>query len=918
MKPERWQCIEDLFRTLADRPAADRGVYLACVCSGDEELEREVISLLARDTTEDFIREPIADVACSLTARPGDDLTGERIGPYRVTRLIGHGGMGVVYEAERDDRQFRQQVAIKIIRRGMDTDFVRDRFLRERQILASLDHPHIARLFDGGALPDGLPYFVMEFVAGEPITDYCRRRRLSVSEKLKIFRKVCSAVQHAHGRLVIHRDLKPGNILITTDGEPKLLDFGIAELLSPDGSQTQTRTETVVRLMTPEYASPEQACGQAVATTTDVYSLGVVLYELLTGRRPQEFKTYSPAEIERVICGQEPEPQGRCRKSVVGSRKSEDKRQKADGSRQRMKGLLMRLPASADYRLPTTDYRLPTTGLCGDLDHILLMAMRREPERRYQSVEQFSEDLRRCLAGLPVIARKDTFGYRAGKFLCRHKAGMVSLMLLVMLAVAMTIQAALIARERDRASQEAATARAVTQSLVAVFEVAEPGRGNVITARELLDRGADKVVVELKHQPVVQANLLETIGQLYQSIGLYDREQSLLEKALALRRQALGQAHPDVATSLNHLGEAARLKGDYAGSESFLREALALRRKLTGEEHRDVAESLNRLGLLLVDRGNFGEAECLLREALALRRRLCGDEHAEVAESLYSLGRLMRGTGRFREAELLYRQALAVRRKVYGAEHPLVADTLNSLAATLQEQGDLKGAEALFREALRLRRKLFGEEHPDVAVSLANLASVLQDLKQYDEAGQRYRQVLTLLHRLLGPEHPWLATTMNNLATLLRDRGDYEEADSLFRRALAMRRKLLGDAHPEVGASLHSLAVLLYLRGRYAEAEQTERQAIDICQKSLGPDHWRIQRSRSHLGACLLRLRRYREAEEQLRAGYAGLKAALGDRHAETQKAVTRLIELCEILGRTEQAGFYRALPHVSPDKSKK
>src|SRR5215475_12190576 len=455
MNPESWQRIENVFRTTVDRPADERDAYLTRACDGDEDLRREVLSLLEQGTAEDFIRDPIASAALAFTAISNDDLTGERVGPYRVKRLIGRGGMGDVYEAERDDEQFRQQVAIKIIKRGMDTEFVRDRFLRERQILASLDHPHIARLIDGGATPDGSPYFVMEFVAGEPITDYCRRQSLSVNEKLKLFLKVCSAVQYAHQKLVVHRDLKPSNILIDEDGEPKLLDFGIAKLLSPDGSQPQTRTETALRLMTPEYASPEQARGQAVATTTDVYSLGVVLYELLTDRRPYEFRTYSPAEIERTICDTGIEEPSK----VVG----------------RMTG--------ADAKLARQ--------LAGDLDNIAMMAMRIEPERRYQSVEQFSEDIRRHLAGMPVVARKDTFGYRAGKFVRRHKAGVAILAPLIVLAVAMTDQAARIARERDRANQETATAQAATQSLVAMFEVADPdkARGNVITARELLDRG---------------------------------------------------------------------------------------------------------------------------------------------------------------------------------------------------------------------------------------------------------------------------------------------------------------------------------------------------------------------------------------------------------------------------------------------
>src|SRR5262245_57881739 len=318
MNSERWRRIEDIFRTAIDRPAEERDDYLTRVCDGDEDLRREVLSLLERDTAEDFIQAPIANAARSFTAKTKDDLTGERVGSYRVTRLIGRGGMGNVYEAERDDEQFRQQVAIKIIKRGMDTDFVRDRFLRERQILATLDHPHIARLFDGGATEDGRPYFVMEFVDGESITAYCRSHQLSVNEKLKLFRKVCSAVQHAHQKLVVHRDLKPSNILIVPpaggkadgkEGEPKLLDFGIAKLLAPDVRQAHTRTETALRMMTPEYSSPEQARGGAITTATDVYSLGVVLYELLAGRRPCHFETRSPLEIERAICDtQAPRP----------------------------------------------------------------------------------------------------------------------------------------------------------------------------------------------------------------------------------------------------------------------------------------------------------------------------------------------------------------------------------------------------------------------------------------------------------------------------------------------------------------------------------------------------------------------------------------------------------------------------------
>jgi serine/threonine-protein kinase len=875
MNVERWQRIEELFRTVVDRPADEREPWLTRACGGDEGLRREVLSLLARGTAEDFLREPIAGVALSLTNESPDDLSGARIGPYRLTRLVGRGGMGAVYEAVRDDDQFRQQVAIKLIRRGMDSAFVRDRFLRERQILASLDHPHIARLLDGGATADGLPYFVMEFVAGEPITEYCRRRNLSLNEKLRLFRDVCAAVQHAHQKLVVHRDLKPGNILVTADGTPKLLDFGIAKLLASDPGEAVTRTETVWRLMTPDYASPEQVRGGAITTATDVYALGAVLYELLSGRRPHQFDTWSPLEIERAICDTE------------APRPSEAARKQTDA------------PAKLARQLE------------GDLDNIVLMALRKEPARRYQSVEQFSEDIRRHLTGLPVVARKDTFKYRAGKFARRHKAGVALLALLAGFTIALAALAVRLVRERDRANQAAATAEAVERSLTAVFEFADPGnsRGNAITARELLDQGAEKVVRDLNDQPVVQAKLMDTIGGLYQSIGVLDRAHSLLEESLALRRRTLGAEHADVAASLHHLALLAYQKGDFAVSETRCRESLTLRRRLLGAEHPDIAGSMDTLGELLLKKGNPAEAEPLLREALAMRRKLLGPDHKDVATSLNNLGRLSSTQGRFADAADLYRQSLALHRKIYGEEHPAVASSMNNLAAMLHDLDDYNGAERLFREALAAHRKLLGPEHPGVIGSLGNLASLLQDKREYEEAEQLYRQALDLRRKLFGENHPDLTITMNNLASLLKAKGDYAASEALYRQTLVLRRKLFGETHPETATTLSNLATAYADRGRCDEALPLYRQVLDAYLKTLAPDHWMANRTRSHMGGCLTRLKRYREAEPLLLTAHAGLKAARGDQNDLTRRAVSRLIELYEAWGKPDQAAPYRALP---------
>jgi serine/threonine-protein kinase len=873
MNPEQWRRIEELFRAVADRPAAEREDYLTRVCGGDAELRREVLELVAHDTADSFLNNTIKKAAHAVTAAPPDELTSQRIGPYRLTRLIGRGGMGAVYEAVRDDDEFRKRVAIKLIKSGMESDFVRERFLRERQILASLDHPHIARLLDGGTTMEGQPYFVMEFVAGETITAYCDRRQLSLDEKLKLFRDVCSAVQHAHCKLVIHRDLKPGNILVTEDGAPKLLDFGIAKLLATDPGEAVITAEATARLMTPDYASPEQLRGGAITTATDVYSLGVVLYELLTARRPCQFETSAPLEIGRTICDTEtPRPSEAARKHTAA-------------------------PAKLARRL------------VGDLDNIVLMALRKEPERRYQSVEQFSEDIRRHLAGLPVMAREDTFSYRAAKFVGRHKAGVVALVLLAALAVALAMSAARIVCERDRANQAAATAEAVTQSLVSVFEFADPGRsrGNAITAQELLDQGTAKVVRELKDQPLVQAKLMDTIGGLYLAIGAYDRAQPLLADALELRRQTVGAEPLDVAESLHHLAALAYQKGDHAGSETMYREALQLRRSLLGPKSLKAADSMAELGRVLVARGKFAEAEPLVRDALALRRSQLEPEHKDIADSLlHGLGRLLGQQGKFAEAADVYRQALAIYRKLYGGENPFVAASLNNLAVMLKELGDYSGAEALFRESLAMRRKLLGAEHPDVAASLANLASLLQDKREYPEAERCYRLALLLRRKLFGENHVRLAATMNNLGTLLAARGDYAGSEALHRQALAICRKEWGEDHAEVGASLYNLANVFYLKGQSAEAEKLQRQAIAVFQKTLQSEHWMIQRSRSHLGACLFKLKRYREAEEQLLLAYAGLKATRGARHALTRQTISRLRQLYEAWGKSSQAALYR------------
>jgi eukaryotic-like serine/threonine-protein kinase len=853
MKPDRWRQIDQILQAALDRDPRERSAFLEEVCAEDASLLGEVESLIkSHDEAQSFIESPLLeDPTKILMERPDRPVANRLIGAYKIIREIGHGGMGTVFLASRADEQYRKAVAIKLIRRGMDTDSILSRFRHERQILASLDHPNIARLLEGGTTEDGLPYFVMEYIEGQTVDQYCDTHKLTTSERLKLFRTVCSAVHYAHQNLVVHRDIKPTNILVTADGVPKLLDFGIAKLLKPEMyAQTIAPTETMVRPMTPDYASPEQVRSQPITTATDIYSLGVLLYELLTGRRPYRIRSSHPEEMEKAICEQEPE-----RPSTAINRT-----ETVSGSEGGAQATLTPEMVSKTREGQPDKLRRK---LAGDLDNIVLKAMRKEAQRRYASVEQFSEDIRRHLEGLPVIARKDTFGYRAGKFIQRHKVSVAvsAMFVIIIIASVITImlQSARVARERDKAQK-------VSAFLVDIFKVSDPSeaKGNAITAREILDRGADKVRQELRDQPEVQATLLDTMGNVYRSLGLYDRATPLLEEALITRRQLFGNENGDVAVSLFDLGMLLYDKGDYAGAETVHREALAIRRQRLGRENLDVAESLNALAGTLRARSDFAVAEPLYREALAMRRKLVGQDDVTVALYINDLALLLTEKGDFSGAEPLQREALALQRKWLGEENTEVAVNLNNLALLLQRKGDNAGAVPYYRESLEIRRKLYGEEHPNVAFGMANLGSALY---------------LT---------------------------GDYAAAEPLFRRALELRRKLLPPGHLYIGHSLLGLGRVLADKGDPLSAEPLLREGVAIFRQKLPEGEWRRADAESALGACLTALRRYAEAEPLLVGSYQLLKAKLGEQSKQTERALNRVVALYQVWGKPDTAEQYR------------
>lgn len=899
MKHERWQRIQELFSAAVDLNEQERAAFLSRSCAEDATLRAEVESLISSGEKADGFIEAAIIGAIGTLENESEPTTGNRVGPYRIERELGHGGMGNVFLAVRDDDEYQKQVAIKVVRDGLRSRELLRRFRNERQILANLDHPNIARLLDGGTTEAGLPYVVMEYADGEPIDSYCDRHRLSITERLNLFRSICSAVHHAHQNLIVHRDLKPSNILVTTDGTLKLLDFGIAKLLNPEPTKDmEPLTRTNLRLMTPEYASPEQVRGLPITTASDVYALGVVLYELLTGQRPYQFKSYTASEMERIICEQEP------RKPSIAVTHGEEGPEAEDGP-----GKSAGADALSRKRGSTTDKL--RRQLHGDLDNIVLKAMRKDSARRYASVEQFSEDIRRYLAGLPVVARGDSFRYRTQKFVGRHRIGLLASSVVVLLVAALILFYTLrLASERDRARIEAAKAEKVSEFLAGLFEVSDPShsRGQTITARELLKRGADRIETELADQPDVQARMMDLMGNVHIGLGLYNEAALLLERALEIRLRLHGEVHTEVARTLNALSVVNRLRGDYPAARSLAARGLEIERRLHGQEHAEVAHSMADLAEVLRVQGEVVEAESLYREALAMRRRLLGEEHGDVADTKNNLALTIFARGDFTGAAAMHREALDLRRRLFGEMHPDVVNSYDNLAMVLTALGELDEAERLGREALRLNRALLGENEPRTVRVRARLARTLFVRGDLGAGEQLARQSLDAFREQLGDQHPYVAQSLNDVAEMRYAAGDRTEAETLYRQALALRRRLLAPTSPSLAESLAGLGSLLLDQNRNEEAESLLREALLIRRQVMGPRHSITGETASLLGACLTKPGRYFEAEPLVLEGFELLRDGLGPRDRMTQAALRRVIRLYETWGKPELETRYKAL----------
>jgi serine/threonine protein kinase/Tfp pilus assembly protein PilF len=828
----------------------------------------------------------------------------ESIGSYKLVHLIGSGGMGEVWLAEQTQPVHRR-VALKLIKAGMDTGEVVARFQSERQALALMDHPNIAKVFDAGSTPQGRPYFVMEYIPGIPITEYCDQHRMTLRERLELFLQVCEGVQHAHQKAIIHRDLKPSNILVSeVDGNPvpRIIDFGVAKAISHGVIAETLFTQTGAIVGTPAYMSPEQACstGTDVDTCTDVYSLGVVLYELLVGVRPLELHELAFDEMLRRLREEEaPRPSTKLR--TLGDEAS----------------------ASAENR--RSDPATLVRQLHGDLDAIALKALEKDRSRRYGTPSDLTADIRRYLNNEAVIAVPPSTAYRARKFALRYHGALVAVgacALVLILGAAVSIwQGVRATKQRNRADAEAAAAQAVNDflqnDLLAQASAANQTGSSAkpdphLEVRTALDRAAVRVAGRFNRQPGVEAAVRDTIGHTYVDLGLYPEAQQQLERALDLHRRELGAEDPKTLKTMSRLGYVAYRQGRYERAEALYSQALEVQRRVLAPEHPDMLYSMNGLANVRRDQGKHPEAEALYSQTLEIRRRVLGSEHPDTLASMNNLAITYEEQGKYAQAETLHNLALETKRRVLGPEHPDTLTSMSNLAVVYDAQGKYSQAEAIYTAILNTQRRILGSDHPDTLDSMNNLADAYNALGKYTQAEVLLIRTLETKRRVLGSEHPDTLMSMHNLCLVYESQGKYSQAEALFKHTLELKRRVLGLDHPAtlglisdfasmyqrqgkyavaetyaaraVAGRRHTLGseeldtmlsvadlALAYLsQGKFAESEPLAREALEFNRKKQ-PDEWQRFRAESLLGASLAGQKKYAEAEPLLLEGYRGM-----------------------------------------------
>ncbi|HTT19520.1 MAG TPA: serine/threonine-protein kinase [Candidatus Sulfotelmatobacter sp.] len=810
-KLRQWLKIKEIVGSALERPPAERGAYLDAACSNDSDLRAEVESLLsAYDDTRGLPQSPWGDTPTDSEERP------KRIGPYRLLKELGSGGMGQVWLAEQTE-PVRRQVALKLIRAGMYDAASVQRFKAERQSLAIMDHPAIAKVFDAGTTSAGQSYLVMEYVDGVSVIDYCDEKKLGIRGRLQLFIRVCEGVQHAHQKAIIHRDLKPSNILVTEiDGKPlpRIIDFGLAKAAGPPIPGETQMTQRGAFLGTPGYMSPEQAdLGCDIDTRTDVYSLGVILYELLSGLLPfdaTELKKHPEEFVRRLRQDDPPRP----------STKLSTNRETSNGS------------AAARG----TDVTQLIALLRGDLDWIALKSLDRDRERRYATPLALASDLKNYLGNRPVTARAASIGYRARKYIRRHAAAVsfisVATVALVSFATLQTIEVRRITRERDRADR-------ITEFMTRMFQVSNPSeaRGNSITAREILDKASADIDAGIAQDPEARAQMMYVMGDVYRSLGLEARAQDLLTKAATSQAQVLGREDPRTLATNDVLAWILNSQGHSAQAESIERETLRLRRKVLGPEDPATISSLMHLADFLCDQSKFPEAIRLGRQAVELSRRVNGPDSSRTVMAIGNLAVTLGEIGEYEESEKLSRETLEVRTRLLGSDHPLTLLARNNLADCLQYVNKSAESERMLRPLIETERRILGPEHPDTIRSLHDLGTALRRLSRYAEAEKIQRENVLAMRRAHGAEQRDTFGELDELGITLYRARRYPEAERLFRELVQTMSRVLGPEHNDTLEASNNLANVLMAEGKTEEADQLEDSVTETRMRILGPNH---------------------------------------------------------------------------------
>jgi serine/threonine protein kinase/tetratricopeptide (TPR) repeat protein len=867
ISPDRWRALSPYLDQALDIAAADRAAWLATIAARDAGLGSELRAMLFDHDVADhagFLDGAVLDPRLTVN----QSLAGQVLGAYRLVSVIGQGGSGSVWLADRCDGRFEGQAAVKLLNVALINRAGEERFRREGTFLARLRHPRIAHLIDSGVSKTGQPYLVLEHVNGKSIDEYCDARSLSIEARLRLFLDVLEAVAHAHANLIVHRDIKPGNVLVSVDGHVKLLDFGIAKLVNPNSEWDTTRpsdsgplTREVGKALTPEYAAPEQLAGGQVTTATDVYALGVLLYVLLTGQHPAGRAAGSPATLIRSIVDTEPP---RLSDAVVSATDAEEDQ------------------ARHAAQCGTTPMRL-RRALRGDLDTIVAKALKKNAAERYGSVTALAEDIHRYLRHVPISARPDTLRYRMTRFIRRHAVGVtMATTVVILIGLLTTVYTTRLSAERDRAHRETGKAIKVSELMMQLLTSADPytirsQQSGEPSVRALLDASVGQVQKELAGQPELQAEMLTMIGRTYRRLGEYDKARALLEQALASGLEAFGQNHATVAKTLDYLGVVNADKGDYAAASRSLERALSIRRTVLGTKHADVAITLSELGRLYQDQGFNDRAEPLHREALQIRRTALGEEDREVAVSLSDLASVLRLNGNLSGAEPLLRQSLEINRKTRGEEHPNTSVSLHDLALVAAAGNDYRSAETHLRRALAMQHKVLGDRHPTTAPTLNSLAHVLRRTGRYGEAARHQQSALDIVRPTLGKDHQLVAIYTINLAATYMAQNQSVLAEPLLREALRVRAQAAG--------------------------------LVPVRRRTWLDDDWSVPATKSLLGAVLVDIERYEEAETLLLEARREVESAATPRAAaDTASLNTRLVELYIAWGKPEKAAVYRAL----------